>query len=589
MSAEAARRGGSGAARAVRRREQFVQANYRFAVDPCYEGGYDVCMALPDAILDWGAVDVVFVDAGGDVEECPICLHGLRCPKITPCGHAFDHVCVLQHLSYGDGKTAKCPLCSSFFRASDLKDVAFRAVDTLNIGHACTMTLVSRARGSMVAVEHVPDVRHEGVPSEITAESHFFARFVFAANEYLLDLLTSSANDLREILVEDPSLLPFVDVAMAQIKDRRFVIRRRRTTARREAAAASAALQEGSSSANPAVCAPRPQDANGGSPTAEKPASKELRFFYQASDARNLFLHPFNNRCLTTEFGGNFNNALLQIEGKLVQVERHTMDDSLRRRYRFLDHLPDGCEFAFVELALSDLLSSATVAAHADELKEREAIRKRKQKETEREDRKLERQRTESLQEYFSNQAGHGRLIRQNSEAVDSSDVRLFPALGVDLGGAAGGIGSSSSTRAGHDAISTSMPGAIWGAEISSYSRVTSNMGLFPALGSSPGSNAGTTGGAGSAHSPPTGGGVWGGAAQSPPTVGGVWGGTAQSPPTSGGVWGGDGSPAGSTRASSIGSPSSTAHLTAGGDQRRKKQNGRSTILLSNAGAPHRR
>lgn len=427
--------------------EHFVQANYRFAVDPDYPSGYEECTALSDARIPWQAVDVVFVTR---TDACPICLQSFRAPRVTPCGHTFDYVCMLRHIniSVEERQYTKCPLCTCRVRAEDLRPCAFRSQNVLEIGIPLQLRLVSREKGSMIPHAH-ENHHNSDIPQNVTAHSSCYSRIAFADKNFLLKLMKNSMKDLRAVLRDDPSLEPFVHDAMNNVRTKQNQIITRKN---------------------------KPSSERSTTPSASS-HKRELWYLYQSTDTQNIFLHPVNHRCLATELKNDFTNAPLQIEGSVLQIDRYTMDEHLRKRYRFLDHLPDGCEFALVELDLTSILSSETITIHQSELKERRLSRKRKEAETKRENERLEKQQTDSLQEYFKTQAGRVPFRPEQSVPVDSRDVNSFPALRVDL--THSNEDSDNTTEA--TVIATSPSGA-WGAEVSSYSSVTSNMGLFPSL-----------------------------------------------------------------------------------------------------------
>lgn len=520
-----------------RRREAFVQANHRFLVDPSFPAGYEACVALPDAIIPWESVDVVCVDRP---LACPICLQdNLRCARVTPCGHVFDYVCILQHFAHlADAHGfAKCPLCSCKIVANDLRCCLFRETDLLEVGLPFGMRLVSREKGSMIPRLHIDS--EEGVPSGINAQSPLYSRMAFADEDYLLHLMQMGMNDLHAILKEESALAVFVKEATSEIKTKMNAIKARRSATRR------AKFQMATSHSEAQIRSMGVSQREG----------KDLWYFYQAADTRDVFLHPVNHRCLSVEFSGDFNSAPAKIEGAVLEVERKTMDGRLRKKYRFLEHLPDGCEFAFVELDLTAILSADTLAEKGVELDERRAARRRKEIQTRREDRRLEKKHSESLQEYFSTQAGRIPQRASNPESVDSRDISSFPALPVDIKNSDSRIHDGNETT--EEPVSEfSTPGSAWGgAEISSYSSVTSNMGLFPSL-------AQTT----QAFSTPR-------QANSLPA-------SPQSPSPLQGVWGNGSHPISATRSG-----------TSSGEETRrgKRFHGKTTVLFSNAGTPNRR
>lgn len=510
-----------------RRREHFVAANSRFAINP------DLGIAVledalidPDTPLHWGAVDVVFVQREANHEDsrtCPICLQALSCPKITPCGHVFDHVCVLQHVAHAHpvepahsdvaiaalsrpNTSAKCPLCSCAFTMGSLKNVAFRQVAPVTAGVALEMTLVSASTGSTIAAPFAKGVVHE-VPEGVERVDRLFSRFVFASRNYLLRLLAEMASDLRDTLAGEPSLKRFVDIAMNDVKCTRQIVRRRLCNQKKSGAVVPLTISppRGAPQLGEVVTSSSLEsDGSAGSAhagcTKEEVTRSRVRLFYQSHDARNVYLHPINHRCLVYENGCDMTEAKTTICGRVLEIERYTMDDTLRKRYRFLKHLPEGCEFMLVELDLSHLLSKETVARFKGKLDTRKAARQRRKLSNKKESERVNKMQTESLHDYFR-LSEHQR--HQDAVPVDRNDETLFPALGSQCVGASSrNIPASRSSNADVGDVAAS-PGSAWGgAEISSYSSVTSNMGLFPALGAS---NTATSTAAPTATAPPRG------------------------------------------------------------------------------------
>lgn len=572
---------------AARPHEQFVQANYRFAVKHSTSSKHDandaeltLCRLSPDAFVPWPAVDLVFLPHRPD---CPICLHPLRCPRVTPCGHVFDFVCMLQHLAHArtDNRPPRCPLCSHGIQAATLKPCSFWHPHPLSVGLSLNLRLVSRVRGSMICHPHVTPAPADDVPIA-GSDAVFYTRFVYSDPAFLKDLLARSLDELRSIAGEDPSLSAFVAAAVENVKQLKNDAKSRRAAFRyysrqrgdpnahadarptggtSEAPESLPSVDVGSTLASgtfenqttsPAQLANKAQtplvnDNSNVASTARSSNSqanrKERWYFYQGQDSSNVFLHPINHRCMSTEFNGQFDDAMSCLEGTVLQIDHYTMDEQLRKRYRFIEHLLDGCEFSFVELNLNHVLSKKTLATHAAELKERHVIRKKKETATKKENKKIERERSELLQDYLNTQTG--RVMAESRRSVDSRDTVSFPALKEN--GAATGDWQGESDASETVVTGNGSPSNRWGAEVSSYSSVTSNMGLFPALGSSP---------------------------QSSNALQGAWGSSSQN-----------------CVSDNANNPGSSKKETGPPDEPRKgrKFHGKGKVLLSNAGSPYRR
>lgn len=78
---------------------------------------------------------------------------------------------------------------------------------------------------------------------------------------------------------------------------------------------------------------------------------------------------------------------------QVLEIERHVMNEYTRKKYRFLSHLPLGCEFALCELDLSSLLSKRTLEEFRGELANRKDARIRQKKHELKEEREAMRNR----------------------------------------------------------------------------------------------------------------------------------------------------------------------------------------------------
>jgi len=82
--------------------------------------------------------------------------------------------------------------------------------------------------------------------------------------------------------------------------------------------------------------------------------------FYQASDGSQVYLHPLDIRILKQEFG-DYSAFPAKFNAKILQLEEGAVNSDLRKRFRYLGHLPLGCDVTFVEVSLDGLVSEATL------------------------------------------------------------------------------------------------------------------------------------------------------------------------------------------------------------------------------------
>uniref|UniRef100_A0A8C5LZY4 Ring finger protein 10 n=1 Tax=Leptobrachium leishanense TaxID=445787 RepID=A0A8C5LZY4_9ANUR len=113
-------------------------------------------------------------------------------------------------------------------------------------------------------------------------------------------------------------------------------------------------------------------------------------YFYQAEDGQHLFLHPVNVRSLVHEYG-SLDHCPEKITAAVVEIDGFTMTEEVRRRHRYLCHLPLTCEFSICEMALlPPTVSPETLMFFADEVEKRKRLRQRKARDERRREKRIE-------------------------------------------------------------------------------------------------------------------------------------------------------------------------------------------------------
>ncbi|KAL3856865.1 hypothetical protein ACJMK2_011576 [Sinanodonta woodiana] len=109
--------------------------------------------------------------------------------------------------------------------------------------------------------------------------------------------------------------------------------------------------------------------------------SSDAFYFYQAADGQHLYLHSLNARCLVHEYG-SLENCPQTITAIIVEKETVFITEELRKRLRYLNHLPLTCAFEVAELALKPpVLSKETLKHFADDIEKRSILRRKKNRE----------------------------------------------------------------------------------------------------------------------------------------------------------------------------------------------------------------
>lgn len=109
-----------------------------------------------------------------------------------------------------------------------------------------------------------------------------------------------------------------------------------------------------------------------------KPQLDNAFYFYQAADGQHIYMHAVNIRCLVKQYG-SLRDCPDTVTATVVELESVSMDEDLRRRLRYLSHLPLTCEFVMAELDLRPpIVSQNVLDIFKDELTKRKVNRQRR-------------------------------------------------------------------------------------------------------------------------------------------------------------------------------------------------------------------
>lgn len=154
--------------------------------------------------------------------------------------------------------------------------------------------------------------------------------------------------------------------------------------------------------------------------------------FFQCADGQPLIMHPLNMKCLLQHFG-SYENLPSRLEVKIIEMEGQTQTEALRKRYRYLSHLPLTTNFWFCEVDLRGILPSSAFIPFNDELRYRETRRRRRQKQEQAE--RLREERTSATHSRSSPPTIYTHPIEEcnddmpllSSESVESESVVSTP------------------------------------------------------------------------------------------------------------------------------------------------------------------
>ncbi|KAK6352324.1 hypothetical protein TWF730_009154 [Orbilia blumenaviensis] len=457
---------------------RYVNANYRFIVDPT--GDYRPQSLDPDSTLPWTSILQILASSITQFPSCPICLCDPVAPRMARCGHIFCLPCLIRYMASEDSEASKqgqhfgtnnqnkpkwkkCPICYDSIYMNEVRPVKFytgQEVPAPREGEDVTLRLMMRQPGSTLALpkdvaSNMPVLKRKGsigdgkedvdsIPWHYAVEVTDYARIMKGTREYLKEEYEREITELEEQERVDELMFgdetDWVQKAIGKIKSAlektqelpgKEQEKHEKISARelyeqhlREEAEARAELNKQrqkivqqtdvevpemylmtSSGAQNGMDHENLPSASVTSPMVETPTTPQIPaprsptrhrapkpidthdptqpyFFYQALP--HSYLSPLDIRILKVAFGSfaAFPSSVLpRVENFSMG---HVVDDELRKRAKYLSHLPYGCEVAFLECDWTDIVPADVLEKFSTDLERR---RRRKREKDNREER----------------------------------------------------------------------------------------------------------------------------------------------------------------------------------------------------------
>ncbi|KAJ4396285.1 hypothetical protein N0V93_000504 [Gnomoniopsis smithogilvyi] len=382
---------------------RYVHANYRFIVSP--KGDYSKQAADADEHLDWADVLQVLASAESQAASCPICLSEPVAPRMAKCGHIFCLPCLLRYMqtSISDEPTTaekkqrwrKCPICDDTIYTPDTRPVRFYAGQESPLprpGDDVVLRLMMRYDKSTLALpkEGGAEVLNSGdeIPWHFAANVLDYARIMRGTADYMRGEHDREIEDLTKQEKED-ELLFNEDGEWTQKAIRAIETSKERIQDLGEVEVATAQISKIAGST--------------------KPRQSEHDFYFYTSPP-HLYLSPLDIRILKTKYG-----AFSQFPSTLLPRVEHistgnTVDDAMRKRAKYLGHLPRGCLVSFLECDWTDIVSEDILVTFKTDIERRRKRNREKEIQEERE--RLQAERIEAAS--YRRNAG-----RTNMSAMD--------------------------------------------------------------------------------------------------------------------------------------------------------------------------
>uniref|UniRef100_A0A672TGR6 E3 ubiquitin-protein ligase RNF10 n=1 Tax=Sinocyclocheilus grahami TaxID=75366 RepID=A0A672TGR6_SINGR len=364
-------------------KELFLQANCQFVVTD--DQDYQAHFTDPDTLVDWDCVQQVRIYSH-EVPSCPICLYPPVAAHITRCGHIYCWPCMLHYLSLSEKSWSKCPICYEAVHSADLKSVVAMETRQYVTGNVITMRLMRREKGSLVALPSCQWVKVEEPIHFGDVHLRAYSKLLLASQEQVLGLLSEERVALRTQLSQekdDPQAC-FIQSALLQLQVHMH--------------------SRWHMNVGLFTCNLSPE-----TPIMLVPSCSMLQHLMMSfrrimrSLWKRWLLRVFlrwpkrclkelwrTMRCLLREYG-SLENSPQSITATVVEIDGQTVTEDIRRRHRYLSHLPLTCEFSLCELKLEPpILSKETVDSFADDLEKRKRLRQKKARDEKRREKRIE-------------------------------------------------------------------------------------------------------------------------------------------------------------------------------------------------------
>ncbi|ETN46396.1 uncharacterized protein HMPREF1541_00580 [Cyphellophora europaea CBS 101466] len=391
---------------------RYVHANYRFIVRPDRE--YHIQTVDADVHLSWDNVLQVLGSAETQSTNCPICLSTPVAPRMARCGHIFCLPCLIRYMHSTDdsnpvpekrARWKKCPICEDSVYISETRPVRWsvdkEASQLMEGGDVC-LKLLKREPGSTLALPRDAAEKYgqqTDIPWYHVAEIMDYARFMKGGEQYMIEQYDQEITELDAQEKEDELMFgddnTWTRRAIASIEDAKLKLAGiggpTSTTGslkhdsdandpiaeswQDEAEASEPRVASSSDLSSTMAQLPLSQPAPESIPEQTKHPTKAGRQapFYFYSALPNFYLSPLDIRILKAAYG-DFAAFPSTILPRVEHISTgHVIDDDLRKRAKYIGHLPYGCEVSFLECDWTDLITPVVLEQFKDDI-----IRRRK-------------------------------------------------------------------------------------------------------------------------------------------------------------------------------------------------------------------
>ncbi|PVF96060.1 hypothetical protein CPB86DRAFT_816656 [Serendipita vermifera] len=463
-------------------KERFINSAYRFVLRPSVTADYTVHFADPDIYFQWtDIVQILVPHTGASItgegnSMCPICLGAPIAPRMTKCGHVYCYGCILHYFQTSENRGwHRCPICFDSISESGLKPVKwlYGMEKEATGGGTLTMRLMLRPQLTTLALPQSATWPSDLIPPHQAAfqflpDIYNFAKFMIPTPESLQRDFHMEVDALKidrdeKLNVADGLGASFVEGAITKVYLLIEDIKALDVPSLQDAISAAkkgvdhilALAEQRSDQARFSDFSPqtavdsRPEDwperqehlrEAASTPTKQLKARKNVNppppstsnyYFYQAASGSLTFLHPLDIRILLSHFG-SYANFPPTIEVKVEARNEGTVDDDLRKRCKYLAHLPEAADVTFVEANLESVVGKDAMAAFEGALKSRRSRRKEKERRDDRAKIRAEEKEKERLADEYWTLKFSAARSQTTTTSRDDEELQAF-LRGMDL------------------------------------------------------------------------------------------------------------------------------------------------------------
>lgn len=424
------------------------------------KGDYESYTISPDQLVEWTSIEQINFFGSSEEPQCPICLYHPVAAKMTRCGHVYCWPCILHYLALSDKKSwRKCPICYEAVHVGDLKSAVSKPHRNYNCGELITFQLMRRNKNSLRvfkadATSKISDnADFPSLSDSLDELKH--SKLVLAQPHEILSILDRERNELNCQLVSDGIDCPdsiFVQQALCLLEERAKSVRDQigkenpventnsvnnlneiidkvmhlNADAKEfvpfddkqsfDTPSDDLASNEFIIDENNTELSLKDLDIE---PSNNTTNNNDYFYFYQSNDGQHLYLHSVNVRMLQCMYS-SLEHAPQTIKGCILQKESCSMTDELRKRLKYLQHLPVTCQFDVAEIEFDSTvhITDDICIKFKDELAQRQKNRQRRAREEHKREKHIDRE----------NERRIGKVI-QKAINIDVTSVQQFPTV----------------------------------------------------------------------------------------------------------------------------------------------------------------